>query len=108
MSTKKDYLVMQLINLRLCCSKSERWGWKDLEKERDVLFEKIKALNKEKSKVCSMFDVNVLGVIVKVVRTSHHQVGRVVKAPDLRSGFCIETWVRTPHLVDLFCFDTSW
>ncbi len=28
-----------------------------------------------------------------------HQVGRVVKAPDLRSGLCIETWVRTPHLV---------
>ncbi|XP_045031870.1 uncharacterized protein LOC116927245 isoform X2 [Daphnia magna] len=27
-----------------------------------------------------------------------HQVGRVVKAPDLRSGLCIETWVRTPHL----------
>ena len=28
-----------------------------------------------------------------------HQVGRVVKAPDIKSGLCLETWVRSRHLV---------
>ena len=29
----------------------------------------------------------------------HNQVGREVKAPDLRSGSQLRSWVRTPHLV---------
>ena len=53
-TSEKDVIVAQ--NQRDGAEKK----MKDLLKERDVLLEKVKTLNNEKARVCSMLDVKVL------------------------------------------------